>query len=77
MDSLLSHLPNLMNDYCVSLLMFLSMQISILDVDDCANNPCNNSATCTDGINSYSCTCLAGYTGTDCQTGMKNYLYWE
>ncbi|KAK2150868.1 hypothetical protein NP493_2712g00002 [Ridgeia piscesae] len=27
-----------------------------------------NGATCTDGVNTYSCTCAAGYTGDRCQT---------
>ena len=52
-------------------------QCSILDIDECSTNPCNNGATCTDGINAYTCTCLVGYTGTDCQTGIfnKNYFF--
>ena len=31
--------------------------------------PCLNGATCTDGINSYNCTCAAGYTGENCEIG--------
>lgn len=26
-----------------------------------------------DGVNEYSCTCVAGYTGDKCQTGMLEY----
>jgi len=39
-----------------------------LDIDDCVSNPCQNGGSCEDGINSYTCTCVAGYTGHDCET---------
>ena len=35
--------------------------------------PCLNGGTCTDGINSYNCTCAAGYTGENCEIG--NYIF--
>ncbi len=35
--------------------------------DDCAPNPCLNGGSCADGFNSYTCTCINGYTGTNCQ----------
>ena len=41
----------------------------ILDIDDCASNPCQNGATCSDGVHSYSCLCNSGYTGSNCETG--------
>ena len=28
-----------------------------------------NGATCTDAVSSYTCACVAGYTGTHCATG--------
>ena len=28
---------------------------------------CLNGGTCVDGINSYTCSCVAGYTGSNCQ----------
>ena len=35
----------------------------------CYENPCENGATCTAyGVNSYTCSCVAGYTGTNCET---------
>ena len=34
----------------------------------CYVNPCENGATCTGRVNSYTCHCVAGYTGTDCET---------
>ena len=41
------------------------------DVDECASDPCQNGATCTDGIDSYSCSCAAGFSGSDCETGVS------
>ena len=41
----------------------------ISEVDECASRPCMNGATCDDGVDSYSCTCLAGYVGNICETG--------
>lgn len=38
-------------------------------INNCASNPCQNGATCNNGINTFSCSCNAGYTGTLCQTG--------
>ena len=37
-----------------------------LDIDDCATNPCQNGGTCTDGVDSYNCTCAPGFKGTNC-----------
>ncbi len=39
------------------------------DIDECASTPCQNGGTCNDDVNSYTCTCNAGYTGSDCETG--------
>ncbi|WAR08642.1 FBP1-like protein [Mya arenaria] len=36
--------------------------------NDCLTNPCQNSGACADGINTYTCTCIPGYTGTNCET---------
>ena len=41
----------------------------VLDTDECASSPCRNGATCTDAVNSYTCRCVAGYTGKLCETG--------
>ena len=38
------------------------------DIDDCHPNPCQNGGHCTDGVNSYTCTCAAGFDGTNCET---------
>ncbi|KAI0226716.1 hypothetical protein LSAT2_022827 [Lamellibrachia satsuma] len=38
------------------------------DIDACIIDPCENGATCNDGVNAYTCTCAAGYTGDRCET---------
>ena len=52
------------NAYC-----FHKMYCVLLtDYDECQSNPCMNGATCNDGTNSYTCTCV-GFTGYHCETG--------
>jgi len=38
-----------------------------INIDECDPNPCLNGGTCTDGVNSYTCACIDGFTGEDCQ----------
>ena len=48
------------------------------DIDNCANGPCENGGNCTDAVNDYNCSCVAGYTGKNCSIGkpilFKNHL---
>jgi uncharacterized membrane protein len=37
-------------------------------------NPCKNGGTCADGINKFTCTCPANYTGTTCQTDVNECM---
>ena len=37
------------------------------DIDDCANSPCQNGGSCTDGVNQFTCQCVPGFTGTNCE----------
>ena len=46
--------------------------IFFVDINDCIPVPCQNGGSCTDEVNGYTCTCLAGYTGADCQIGLLN-----
>ena len=39
------------------------------DIDECNSAPCQNGATCVDHVNRYSCSCAAGYAGTNCGSG--------
>jgi len=39
--------------------------VSCTDIDDCQPNPCVH-GTCTAGVNDYTCQCLPGYRGDNC-----------
>ena len=43
---------------------FLSITVNI---DECASSPCVH-GSCTDNVNGYTCSCIDGYTGTECQS---------
>jgi hypothetical protein len=45
----------------------ISIIYCFADIDECSSNPCLNGGTCTDQVNGYSCTCVAGYTGNRCE----------
>ena len=45
------------------------VSVSAVDIDDCLPNPCGTHGSCVDGVDNYTCTCHAGYTGVNCQTG--------
>ncbi|WAR08657.1 CSMD3-like protein [Mya arenaria] len=39
------------------------------DIDNCSPNPCAH-GTCTDLVNDYTCACVAGYDGKNCDNGL-------
>ena len=39
------------------------------DINECDSNPCQNSGSCTNGHNKYTCVCVAGFSGDRCETG--------
>ena len=41
-----------------------------LDIDDCASNPCENGGTCNDDVDSYTCECVPGFNGPNCENGI-------
>ena len=53
----------------------LYVMLIFLDVDECGSNPCAHNGTCIDGVNSFTCSCVAGYTGHDCDTGTQLNLF--
>jgi hypothetical protein len=38
----------------------------------CAPNPCQNGATCTNGTSGYTCACLPGWTGINCDVNIDD-----
>ena len=43
------------------------IEYTFADIDECASTPCENDATCKDGVNSYTCECKDGFTGKNCE----------
>ena len=43
----------------------------LLAIDECASRPCMNGGNCTDEINEYTCECADGFTGLNCESGIK------
>ena len=55
---------------------FIRCKCPISDIDDCSyydysiedyTNPCENGATCIDDVASYTCECMTGYRGENCE----------
>ncbi|XP_062982220.1 coagulation factor X [Elgaria multicarinata webbii] len=42
-----------------------------VDGNQCDTNPCEYGGTCKDGIGTYTCTCLTGYEGKNCQHSIQ------
>ena len=45
------------------------------DIDECASSPCQHDATCHNGLDFYMCSCLPGYTGSNCETGEYSIIF--
>ena len=41
----------------------------MVDIDECATSPCQNGGSCTDQVNGYTCDCVDGYDGPNCENG--------
>ena len=44
------------------------------DKNDCDPNPCKNGAICNDLIGDYTCECVSGWEGKDCDIGKHHYF---
>ena len=45
------------------------MPIFLTDIAKCESSPCQNGTVCTEIDNGYTCACVDGYTGVNCETG--------
>lgn len=50
--------------------MYTKMKFNII-IDPCNSDPCVNGGTCTYTSNSYNCSCVSGYRGDHCETGLN------
>eukprot|EP00118_Oscarella_pearsei_P016356 m.155183 g.155183 ORF g.155183 m.155183 type:complete len:2420 (+) comp38660_c0_seq5:905-8164(+) len=39
-----------------------------ITIDECTSLPCDNDGVCIDGVDSFTCICLSGFTGVVCET---------
>ena len=53
----------------------VSYMFCFVVINYCSSNPCMNGATCTDGVDSYICECVPGYTGVYCETSKYYYEF--
>lgn len=42
---------------------------SLTETDECASDPCQNGATCVDGVAGFTCDCTEGFEGDLCGLG--------
>ena len=46
------------------------------DLNKCRLAPCKNGATCANsGPDAYTCSCVPGYTGTNCENGNSIFFF--
>ena len=56
------------NDVVVNICCYCLFFYFKSDIDECASNPCLNGGTCTNRVNGFTCSCVPGFNGTQCQT---------
>ena len=47
--------------------------ITVLDMNDCSPNPCQNGGICTYKVAGFTCECTAGYNGDNCENSKFTY----
>ena len=51
-----------------------NLRINVLDIDECLNYPCQESATCINNIGSFDCECKEGFMGNGSMCEGKMFL---
>ena len=51
--------------------------VYLSEINECASNPCQHGANCSDFVNEYNCTCVPGYNGSHCENGKKLVMFTE
>ncbi|KAH3703325.1 hypothetical protein DPMN_078359 [Dreissena polymorpha] len=51
-----------------------SPKTDLTDVNECASTPCHHGGTCSAGVNDYTCTCSAGFSGRNCEVNSNKQL---
>ena len=50
----------------------------LIEINECASQPCFNNGTCTDLVDGYECHCYYGTLGQYCETSnMWNIVKWN
>ena len=58
-------------DWCVaSCNVFV---LSLTDSDDCLDVTCSNRGICRDAVAGYTCQCVFGYTGENCESSRSRH----
>lgn len=47
----------------------------VSDIDECSSWPCQNGGSCLDVVDFFRCTCVAGYTGVQCESGKRLLIF--
>ena len=58
-------------------ILWHSFNFATPDIDECLSEPCQNGGTCINGENEYSCSCIAGWQGDNCETSKTSFNFQE
>ena len=65
------------HSFCILLQRSLQgkvVTVLFTEINECESSPCQHNGTCIDEVNRYSCVCIPGYTGVNCEKGALNII---